>query len=108
AVAALRRRRASLLAAGVTRVDGDYHRGDVVDLRGPDGGAIGRGLAFCDADTARSWLRAGAGTDPEDRRRRDPHILVRREAMVLEPEPNAPSAVSAADADAAPSQETNR
>ncbi|MDB5708588.1 MAG: glutamate 5-kinase [Sphingomonas bacterium] len=44
----------SLLAAGATRVDGDFRRGDLIAIRGPDGQAIARGLAEYDAaDAAR-------------------------------------------------------
>jgi glutamate 5-kinase len=50
AVAALQRGK-SLLAAGVTAVEGRFARGDVVALAGP-GGVIGRGLAGYDAGDA--------------------------------------------------------
>jgi glutamate 5-kinase len=50
AVAALKRGK-SLLAAGVTRVDGRFSRGDVVALEGPEG-PVGRGLASYDANEA--------------------------------------------------------
>ncbi|MFZ4688556.1 MAG: glutamate 5-kinase [Polymorphobacter sp.] len=50
AAAALRRGN-SLLAAGVTRVEGKFARGDVVAVAGP-GGVIGRGLAGYDAGDA--------------------------------------------------------
>lgn len=36
---------ASLLAAGVTAVSGQFERGDVLDIAGPDGRIIARGLA---------------------------------------------------------------
>jgi glutamate 5-kinase len=42
----------SLLAAGVTRTDGDFARGDPVDIVGPDGAALARGLAGYDAPDA--------------------------------------------------------
>lgn len=51
AVAALRRG-ASLLPAGVRRVEGVFERGDTVLLRGPDGAEVGRGLAAYDAHHA--------------------------------------------------------
>ena len=45
---------ASLLPAGVTRVEGDFSRGDCVIMRNEKGGEIGRGLAGFDAvDAAR-------------------------------------------------------
>ena len=60
AVAALRRG-ASLLPAGVTRVEGSFERGDAVLLRGPDGAEIGRGLVAHDSDHAERILgRASA------------------------------------------------
>ena len=34
----------SLLAAGVVEAEGEFHKGDVVALRGPDGGEFARGL----------------------------------------------------------------
>jgi glutamate 5-kinase len=44
----------SLLAAGVTRVEGDFHRGDAVDVLGPNGRPIARGLVAYDAADARA------------------------------------------------------
>jgi glutamate 5-kinase len=43
---------ASLLAAGVTAVEGRFERGDVLDISGPDGRVIARGLAEYPADDA--------------------------------------------------------
>ena len=44
----------SLLPAGVTALDGVFDRGDAVEVRGPDGGSLGRGLsAYASADAAR-------------------------------------------------------
>jgi glutamate 5-kinase len=51
AAAALRSGK-SLLPAGVTRVEGQFARGDAVILRGPDTHEIGRGLVAYDADDA--------------------------------------------------------
>ncbi len=42
----------SLLPAGVRRVEGRFQRGDAVDIRGPDGEEIGRGLVAYDAGDA--------------------------------------------------------
>ncbi|MGK7296179.1 MAG: glutamate 5-kinase, partial [Candidatus Wenzhouxiangella sp. M2_3B_020] len=50
AVAALRRG-ASLLSSGMVRIEGDFRRGDLVALDGPDG-SIGQGLAGYDRDEA--------------------------------------------------------
>ncbi|MEX0428291.1 glutamate 5-kinase [Nocardioides sp. DS6] len=50
AVRALVDRHASLLAAGITGATGSFHAGDPVDLVGPDGVAVARGLVNFDAD----------------------------------------------------------
>lgn len=42
----------SLLAAGVTRTEGDFSRGDTVSVRGPDGHEAARGLVAYDAADA--------------------------------------------------------
>ncbi|MDQ6522251.1 glutamate 5-kinase [Nocardioides sp. LHD-245] len=49
AVRAVVERRASLLAAGVTGVQGDFGAGDPVDLLDPDGTVVARGLVNFDA-----------------------------------------------------------
>ena len=49
AVRAVTERRASLLAAGVTGVEGEFHAGDPVDLRDPEGRTVARGLVNFDA-----------------------------------------------------------
>jgi glutamate 5-kinase len=43
----------SLLAAGVVDLEGQFHKGDVVGLRGPDGTEFARGLTNYDADEVR-------------------------------------------------------
>jgi glutamate 5-kinase len=53
AVAALRAGR-SLLPAGVVAVEGAFARGDAVDVAGPDGRLVARGLASYDAREARA------------------------------------------------------
>lgn len=50
AVRAVVERRASLLAAGVTAVTGSFVAGDPVDLSGPDGAPVARGLVNFDAE----------------------------------------------------------
>jgi len=49
AVLAVVERRASLLAAGVTGFDGAFSAGDPVDLVGPDGVVVARGISTYDA-----------------------------------------------------------
>lgn len=48
AVGALRKG-GSLLAAGVVEVEGAFHRGDAIAVRGPDGAVLGHGLSEYDA-----------------------------------------------------------
>jgi glutamate 5-kinase len=43
---------ASLLPAGVAKIEGAFERGDAVVVRGPDGAEIGRGLVAYDAADA--------------------------------------------------------
>jgi glutamate 5-kinase len=50
AVRALTERRASLLPAGITGVSGSFVGGDPVDLVGPDGAVVARGLVNYDSD----------------------------------------------------------
>jgi glutamate 5-kinase len=47
----------SLLPIGMTQVEGDFSRGDVIAIRGPDGIAIGRGLANYASTEARLICR---------------------------------------------------
>lgn len=56
AVRAVVERRASLLAAGITGVRGEFAAGDPVDLLDPDGGLVGRGLVNFDAAEVPSLL----------------------------------------------------
>jgi glutamate 5-kinase len=79
AVKAVRNRGASLLAAGVERVEGRFRRGDVVELRGPDGERLGRGMMHWDADTTRRWCK---GYPPDEAKNRD--ALIHRRHLVLE------------------------
>jgi glutamate 5-kinase len=53
AIAALKRG-ASLLPAGITRLEGSFKRGDLVSFKGPDGSLVGQGLvSYASADTAK-------------------------------------------------------
>jgi glutamate 5-kinase len=51
----------SLLPAGVTRVEGDFRRGDVVEIVGPGGERLARGLS--EYDTAEARLVVGKRSD---------------------------------------------
>lgn len=79
AVEALRSRRASLLAAGVRSVEGDFRSGDVVELRDDGGAVVGRGRIPWDAPTVRDWCE---GRPPVGVR--NAHCLIRRNHFVLE------------------------
>jgi glutamate 5-kinase len=83
AVQAVTERRASLLPAGVTGVEGGFVAGDPVDLVTPDGVAVARGLVNYDSDELPALLgrsthalkaELGAGYERE---------LVHRDDMVL-------------------------
>jgi glutamate 5-kinase len=79
AVRAVRERGASLLAAGVTGVHGDFLADDPVELVGPDGGVVARGLVAYDARELPALLgRKTLELDPEHRRE-----VVHRDEMVL-------------------------
>ncbi|MGY1738523.1 glutamate 5-kinase [Geodermatophilus sp. SYSU D00684] len=79
AVRAVRERHASLLAAGVTGVDGDFLADDPVELVGPDGTVVARGLVAYDAREMPALLgRRTTDLDPEYRRE-----VVHRDEMVL-------------------------
>lgn len=53
AVRAVVRQRRSLLPAGITAVSGRFHGGDVVELHGPDGNTVARGVvAYDDSELA--------------------------------------------------------
>lgn len=79
AVCAIKERGASLLAAGVIRVDGQFERGDVVELQGPDGTIVAKGQVHCDARVARAW---SAGKPPQGIRLE--HPIIYRKHLVLE------------------------
>lgn len=56
AIAALAERKASLLPVGLVRVDGEFSRGDVVELRDGSGRVHGRGLVNYDAGDCRQLI----------------------------------------------------
>ncbi|WP_205474888.1 glutamate 5-kinase [Nocardioides sp. SYSU D00038] len=83
AVRAVTERRASLLAAGVTGVTGTFVAGDPVDLAGPDGVAVARGLVNFDSAELPGLL----GRSSHDLKRElGPHYereVVHRDDLVL-------------------------
>lgn len=83
AVNAIRERGTSLLAAGVTQVEGEFSSGDTVDLVDQEGLAIARGIVAFDADEipkilGRSTKDLAKEFGPEYERE-----LVHRDEMVL-------------------------
>lgn len=69
AVAAVARRRRSLLAAGITGVEGDFHGGDVVDLADPVGAVVARGVVAYDAGELPDLIGRSTHELPPEQRR---------------------------------------
>jgi glutamate 5-kinase len=83
AVRAVVQRKASLLPAGITQVEGDFAAGEPVDLVGPDGTVVARGLVAYDSEELPDLLgrttqdltaERGAGYD---------RTVVHRDALVV-------------------------
>ncbi|MEB3367960.1 glutamate 5-kinase [Saccharopolyspora mangrovi] len=69
AVAAVVKRRRSLLAAGITAVEGAFDSGDVVELINPTGKVVARGVVAYDADELPTLIgRTSHDLPPEQRR----------------------------------------
>jgi glutamate 5-kinase len=79
AVDAVVRRRTSLLSAGVTGVRGEFGAGDPVELLGPDGVAVARGLVGYDAAELPELLGRSTRELDADHRRE----VVHRDDLVL-------------------------
>jgi glutamate 5-kinase len=79
AVTAVRERGASLLAAGITAVDGDFDSGDPVELVGPDEVVVARGLVSYDAPDLPALLGRKTADLPAEFRRE----VVHRDDLVL-------------------------
>ena len=82
---ALIERGVSLLAAGVSRVEGDFRRGELVSCVSPGGEEIARGLANYDSDSA---VRI-AGTSSEEFNRilgysNEPELINRDNLVLVE------------------------
>jgi glutamate 5-kinase len=69
AVAAVAKRRRSLLAAGITAVHGHYYAGDVVDIVGPDGAMVARGIVAYDSTELATMLGQSTNDLPPDMQR---------------------------------------
>lgn len=79
AVAAVVQRRASLLGAGITAARGDFDAGDPVELIGPDGAVVARGLVAYAADDLPGIVGHSTRELPPDRKR----AVVHRDDLVL-------------------------
>ncbi len=73
AVAAVVTRRRSLLAAGVTAVEGAFEAGDVVELVDPDGEVVARGVVAFDAAELPALIGHSSGELPPEQRREVVH-----------------------------------
>ncbi len=79
AVAAVVQRRMSLLPAGITAVSGEFYSGEPVELSGPDGVVVARGLVGCDAADLPALLGQRTADLPAEFRR----AVVHRDDLVL-------------------------
>ncbi|WP_181773260.1 glutamate 5-kinase [Amycolatopsis pittospori] len=73
AVTAVVRRRRSLLAAGITGVDGDFQAGDVVDLVDPQQRTVARGVVAFDAGELPDLIGRSSHDLPAEQRREVVH-----------------------------------
>ena len=69
AVRAVVKQRRSLLPAGITGLDGKFLGGDVVELHGPDGQMVGRGVVAYDAAELISMIGRSTSDLPAELRR---------------------------------------
>lgn len=69
AVDAVTRGGTSLLAVGITGIEGEFHAGDIVEILGPDSQAVGRGEVAYDAAELATMLGCQSDELPEHQRR---------------------------------------
>lgn len=69
AVEAVTRGGTSLLAVGITGIEGEFHAGDIVEILGPDSEVIGRGEVAYDATELTSMCGKHTSELAEDKRR---------------------------------------
>ncbi|APE26993.1 glutamate 5-kinase [Aurantiacibacter gangjinensis] len=74
---------ASLLAAGITRVDGEFSRGDLVEVRSEDGTAFARGLSEYDAADIRKIAGLRESEQAEQLGYAPRSAVIHRDHMVL-------------------------
>jgi glutamate 5-kinase len=83
AVRAVVERGKSLLPAGVTGVEGEFEAGDPVEIAGPDGTVVARGLVAYSAQEAPALLGRGTAELREDLGEGYDRELVHRDDLVL-------------------------
>ncbi|MEN8763221.1 MAG: glutamate 5-kinase [Thiogranum sp.] len=83
AVRVLRQSGSSLLAVGVTAVEGDFQRGEVVSCHDPDGVAVARGLVNYDIEEARKIIGQGSEKIEQLLGYVDEPELIHRDNLVL-------------------------
>ncbi len=77
---------ASLLPAGVTRVSGDFQRGDAVTISGPDGAALAQGLsAFSAIEIAAIAGKKSDEIEPILGYRRRPAVVEKNDLVLRRP-----------------------
>ena len=69
AVTAVTRQRRSLLPVGITACDGDFARGDIVDIVGPNGEVVGRGEVNYDSHELISMMGGATRQLPDSMQR---------------------------------------
>nr|WP_245885900.1 glutamate 5-kinase [Xylanimonas oleitrophica] len=77
--------RASLLPAGITRVEGEFDAGDPVDLVAPDGTVVARGLVAFDSQELPALLGRHTADLREELGEGYDREVVHRDDLVLEP-----------------------
>jgi glutamate 5-kinase len=83
AVRAIVERRASLLAAGITDVEGTFHAGEPVDLADPDGTPVARGIVNFDAEELPQLLGRTSGDLQRELGKGYEREVVHRDDLVL-------------------------
>ena len=83
AVRAVVQRKASLLPAGVTEVEGHFAAGEPVDLVGPDGVVVARGLVSYDSDELPALLGRTTADLAAERGAAYDRTVVHRDALVV-------------------------
>src|SRR5699024_643668 len=80
---AVRSRRRSLLAVGISRVEGTFPAGVPVDLATPDGEVIARGLTSFSSDELRAMAGRGTGEARERLGERFGRAVIHRDQLVV-------------------------